>query len=60
MVLAPPPLPTQFPCWCRAVYSWGGEVRCPSNSDDASITMETSQLISLASQNATLASWKAN
>ncbi|KAG7136264.1 cytokinesis protein 3 like [Verticillium longisporum] len=25
MVLAPPPLPTQFPCWCRAVYSWGGE-----------------------------------
>ncbi|KAM4056202.1 transglutaminase-like superfamily protein [Hirsutella rhossiliensis] len=25
MVPAPPPLPTQFPCWCRAVYSWGGE-----------------------------------
>ncbi|KAF6841609.1 variant SH3 domain-containing protein [Colletotrichum plurivorum] len=25
MVLAPPPLPTRFPCWCRAVYSWGGE-----------------------------------
>ncbi|KAM5342510.1 hypothetical protein ACJ41O_013476 [Fusarium nematophilum] len=22
---APPPLPTRFPCWCRAVYSWGGE-----------------------------------
>ncbi|KAL2888672.1 variant sh3 domain-containing protein [Ceratocystis lukuohia] len=22
---APPPLPTTFPCWCRAVYSWGGE-----------------------------------
>ncbi|KAL5615543.1 hypothetical protein BROUX41_005587 [Berkeleyomyces rouxiae] len=22
---APPPLPTSFPCWCRAVYSWGGE-----------------------------------
>lgn len=21
-----PPLPTRFPCWCRAVYSWGGEV----------------------------------
>ena len=21
----PPPLPTRFPCWCRAVYSWGGE-----------------------------------
>ncbi|XDG02202.1 hypothetical protein ABKA04_001817 [Annulohypoxylon sp. FPYF3050] len=20
-----PPLPTRFPCWCRAVYSWGGE-----------------------------------
>ncbi|KAI0205368.1 hypothetical protein F4808DRAFT_448364 [Astrocystis sublimbata] len=25
MVLGPPPLPTRFPCWCRAVYSWGGE-----------------------------------
>ncbi|KAI0021918.1 hypothetical protein F4780DRAFT_789685 [Xylariomycetidae sp. FL0641] len=25
MVPAPPPLPTRFPCWCRAVYSWGGE-----------------------------------
>ncbi|KAJ9143861.1 hypothetical protein NKR23_g6359 [Pleurostoma richardsiae] len=25
MVLTPPPLPTRFPCWCRAVYSWGGE-----------------------------------
>ncbi|KAI1079380.1 hypothetical protein F5B20DRAFT_176357 [Whalleya microplaca] len=24
MVTAPP-LPTRFPCWCRAVYSWGGE-----------------------------------
>ncbi|KAL5338100.1 hypothetical protein BJX70DRAFT_217088 [Aspergillus crustosus] len=20
-----PQLPTRFPCWCRAVYSWGGE-----------------------------------
>src|SRR5947209_3337680 len=20
-----PDLPTRFPCWCRAVYSWGGE-----------------------------------
>ncbi|EGD93006.1 SH3 domain-containing protein [Trichophyton tonsurans CBS 112818] len=20
-----PELPTKFPCWCRAVYSWGGE-----------------------------------
>jgi len=20
-----PRLPTKFPCWCRAVYSWGGE-----------------------------------
>ncbi|EFR01216.1 cytokinesis protein 3 [Nannizzia gypsea CBS 118893] len=20
-----PQLPTKFPCWCRAVYSWGGE-----------------------------------
>lgn len=27
MVPAPPPLPTRFPCYCRAVYSWGGEVR---------------------------------
>ncbi|KAK3684826.1 hypothetical protein B0T22DRAFT_428142 [Podospora appendiculata] len=25
MVLTPPPLPTRFPCWVRAVYSWGGE-----------------------------------
>ncbi|KAK3365880.1 hypothetical protein B0T24DRAFT_535901 [Lasiosphaeria ovina] len=25
MVLAAPPLPTRFPCWVRAVYSWGGE-----------------------------------
>ncbi|KLU88785.1 hypothetical protein MAPG_07768 [Magnaporthiopsis poae ATCC 64411] len=25
MAPAAPPLPTQFPCWCRAVYSWGGE-----------------------------------
>ncbi|TPX17648.1 uncharacterized protein E0L32_012059 [Thyridium curvatum] len=25
MTPAPPPLPTRFPCWCRAVYSWGGE-----------------------------------
>ncbi|EKJ75651.1 hypothetical protein FPSE_04152 [Fusarium pseudograminearum CS3096] len=22
---AAPPLPSRFPCWCRAVYSWGGE-----------------------------------
>ncbi|KAL3462559.1 hypothetical protein BJX64DRAFT_258928 [Aspergillus heterothallicus] len=22
---AAPQLPTRFPCWCRAVYSWGGE-----------------------------------
>ncbi|KAI4602066.1 cytokinesis protein 3 [Pestalotiopsis sp. 9143b] len=22
---AVPPLPMRFPCWCRAVYSWGGE-----------------------------------
>ncbi|EUC33350.1 hypothetical protein COCCADRAFT_36814 [Bipolaris zeicola 26-R-13] len=20
-------LPTRFPCWCKAVYSWGGEVK---------------------------------
>ncbi|KAK1760494.1 hypothetical protein QBC47DRAFT_367275 [Echria macrotheca] len=25
MVPAPLPLPTRFPCWVRAVYSWGGE-----------------------------------
>ncbi|KAK3494003.1 hypothetical protein B0T13DRAFT_449875 [Neurospora crassa] len=25
MVPAPPPVPTRFPCWVRAVYSWGGE-----------------------------------
>ncbi|KAH6840852.1 hypothetical protein B0I37DRAFT_347348 [Chaetomium sp. MPI-CAGE-AT-0009] len=25
MVLTPPPLPVRFPCWVRAVYSWGGE-----------------------------------
>ncbi|OAA61705.1 Src-domain containing protein [Niveomyces insectorum RCEF 264] len=29
---APPPLPTRFPCWCRAVYSWGGE-SCQSKRD---------------------------
>ncbi|KIW98632.1 uncharacterized protein Z519_00293 [Cladophialophora bantiana CBS 173.52] len=23
--MAAPQLPTKFPCWCRAVYSWGGE-----------------------------------
>ncbi|KAK4240496.1 hypothetical protein C8A03DRAFT_13189 [Achaetomium macrosporum] len=25
MVPAPPALPKRFPCWVRAVYSWGGE-----------------------------------
>lgn len=25
MALEMPPTPTRFPCWCRAVYSWGGE-----------------------------------
>src|SRR3954471_6982835 len=25
MVPAPQGLPTRFPCWVRAVYSWGGE-----------------------------------
>ncbi|KAK4219535.1 hypothetical protein QBC37DRAFT_137572 [Rhypophila decipiens] len=25
MGLTPPPPPTRFPCWVRAVYSWGGE-----------------------------------
>ncbi|RMD40042.1 hypothetical protein DV735_g5072, partial [Chaetothyriales sp. CBS 134920] len=23
--MAAPALPSKFPCWCRAVYSWGGE-----------------------------------
>ncbi|OAG42624.1 hypothetical protein AYO21_03209 [Fonsecaea monophora] len=23
--MSSPLLPTKFPCWCRAVYSWGGE-----------------------------------
>lgn len=23
----PQVMPTRFPCWCKAVYSWGGEVR---------------------------------
>ncbi|KIX09658.1 uncharacterized protein Z518_00739 [Rhinocladiella mackenziei CBS 650.93] len=23
--MSAPQLPTKFPCWCRAVYSWGGE-----------------------------------
>ncbi|KAI9784891.1 MAG: cytokinesis protein 3 [Peltula sp. TS41687] len=27
MVPAPPELPMHFPCWCRAVYSWGGETK---------------------------------
>src|SRR5438034_2186689 len=22
-----PSLPTRFPCWCRAIYSWGGETK---------------------------------
>ncbi|KAL5355345.1 hypothetical protein BJX96DRAFT_141144 [Aspergillus floccosus] len=22
-----PQLPTRFPCWCRAIYSWGGETK---------------------------------
>ncbi|OAX85403.1 hypothetical protein ACJ72_00214 [Emergomyces africanus] len=25
MAPAAPVLPTKFPCWCQAVYSWGGE-----------------------------------
>ncbi|KAK2748485.1 cytokinesis protein 3 [Myotisia sp. PD_48] len=25
MALQAPSLPVKFPCWCRAVYSWGGE-----------------------------------
>ncbi|KAJ9303896.1 hypothetical protein DTO217A2_6596 [Paecilomyces variotii] len=27
MALEAPQLPTRFPCWCRAVYSWGGETK---------------------------------
>ncbi|KAI9807096.1 MAG: hypothetical protein M1825_005813 [Sarcosagium campestre] len=27
MVAIAPGLPTRFPCWCRAVYSWGGETK---------------------------------
>ncbi|KKK13708.1 hypothetical protein ARAM_000846 [Aspergillus rambellii] len=27
MAPAAPQLPTRFPCWCRAVYSWGGETK---------------------------------
>ncbi|MCJ1257635.1 cytokinesis protein 3 [Lignoscripta atroalba] len=25
MAYEAPGLPTRFPCWCRAIYSWGGE-----------------------------------
>jgi transglutaminase/protease-like cytokinesis protein 3 len=27
MTLSAPQLPSRFPCWCRAVYSWGGETK---------------------------------
>ncbi|EEH33253.2 hypothetical protein PAAG_04306 [Paracoccidioides lutzii Pb01] len=27
MAPAAPVLPTRFPCWCQAVYSWGGETK---------------------------------
>ena len=27
MAPAAPQLPPRFPCWCRAVYSWGGETK---------------------------------
>ncbi|KAI5300310.1 acetyl-coenzyme-A carboxylase, partial [Ascosphaera pollenicola] len=27
MPLDPPQLPTKFPCWCQAIYSWGGETK---------------------------------
>ncbi|KAF1813738.1 hypothetical protein P152DRAFT_414095 [Eremomyces bilateralis CBS 781.70] len=27
MALTAPPLPMRFPCWCRAVYSYGGETK---------------------------------
>lgn len=29
------PLPTRFPCWCKAIYSWGGEVRLPQKAPHA-------------------------
>src|SRR3569833_374085 len=32
MATEPPPIPTRFPCWERADYSFGGEVRCPALS----------------------------
>ncbi|KAL4964421.1 putative SH3 domain protein (Cyk3) [Aspergillus stella-maris] len=27
MAPSTPQLPTKFPCWCRAIYSWGGETK---------------------------------
>ncbi|KAE8392642.1 hypothetical protein BDV23DRAFT_150794 [Aspergillus alliaceus] len=27
MAPSAPQLPSRFPCWCRAVYSWGGETK---------------------------------
>ncbi|KAL4903437.1 hypothetical protein BDW74DRAFT_168959 [Aspergillus multicolor] len=27
MAAPAPQLPTRFPCWCRAIYSWGGEAK---------------------------------
>ncbi|KAE8161811.1 hypothetical protein BDV40DRAFT_176138 [Aspergillus tamarii] len=27
MTPSAPQLPSRFPCWCRAVYSWGGETK---------------------------------
>ncbi|KAI9760539.1 MAG: hypothetical protein M4579_001624 [Chaenotheca gracillima] len=27
MALAPSGLPPRFPCWCKAIYSWGGETK---------------------------------
>ncbi|KAL4977055.1 hypothetical protein BDW66DRAFT_166002 [Aspergillus desertorum] len=27
MAAPTPQLPTRFPCWCRAIYSWGGEAK---------------------------------
>ncbi|KAF2864562.1 hypothetical protein K470DRAFT_254192 [Piedraia hortae CBS 480.64] len=26
-MMGAPQLPTRFPCWCRATYSWGGETK---------------------------------
>jgi hypothetical protein len=46
-------LPARFPCWCKAVYSWGGEVGLLSTS---AVKFLCGLMINRRS--ATLASWK--